>query len=79
MGQIIEIGKKVKKVPAKIFIEHRYCACGGEMFLKQSEPGEPPKLPHICAVCNKIDYFEVQYPRTIIEEDNHDPLKPILD
>lgn len=87
MAQIIEIGKKTKKVPAKLFVEHRYCSCGGEMLLKQPKPGEPPimlatwppKFPHVCNLCGKIDHFEEQYPRTIIEEDEIDVLKPVLD
>ena len=87
MGQIIEIGKRTKKIPAHIFIEHRYCSCGGEMFLKRPEPGEPPirietwppRFPHICNVCGKVDHFEEQYPRTIIEEEKVDVINPKCD
>lgn len=83
MAQIIETGKKeIERVPAKVFLEYRNCTCGGRMIYQESFgtlATWPAQFTHKCNSCGKVESYMDKYPKTVIEEDNHDPLKPILD
>lgn len=83
MAQIIETGKKeIERVPAKVFLEYRNCTCGGRMIYQESfvRPATwPAQFTHKCNSCGKVESYMDKYPKTVMEEDAHDPLKPILD
>ena len=68
-----------KRVETKVYTEHMYCECGGEMKQQQSINGSdmmvttslavwPPRYYHYCDKCNKCEGLTETYPRLVYEE-----------
>ena len=59
-----------KRVETKVYTEHMYCECGGEM--KQNTivilGTYPPTYSHICNRCGKTAGLNDMYPRIVYEE-----------
>jgi hypothetical protein len=62
---------QTKRVETKVYTEHIYCECGGEM--KYEEPfgilsTYPPIYYHICNKCRAFKNYQYIYPRIVYEE-----------
>lgn len=61
----------VKKVETKVYTEHLYCSCGGELTATDSahQSGTGPTLYwHSCDKCDKVVDLDNIYPRLVYEE-----------
>ena len=61
----------IKRVETKVYTEHLYCDCGGEM--KRSTDGVvlctyPSQYGHVCDKCGKTENYHDCYPRIVYEE-----------
>ena len=60
-----------KRIETKVYTEHMYCECGGEM--KRDEcmgtvSTWPPLYYHTCDKCGKYGSYHSTYPRIVYEE-----------
>lgn len=70
----------IKRVETKVYTEHMYCECGGEMKRPETKLDDfgtgiettvltwPPKYFHYCDKCGKDKAFDCAYPRMVYEE-----------
>lgn len=71
---------KIKRVETKVYTEHMYCECGGEMKMPETKFDGfgacvestvltwPPRYFHYCNKCGKDKALDYIYPRIVYEE-----------
>lgn len=60
-----------KRVETKVYTEHMYCECGGEMRRDDTLSivcTYPPTYYHICDKCGERKGYSDVYPRIVYEE-----------
>lgn len=68
-----------KRVETKVYTEHIYCECGGEMKMPETKINGcggitttvatwPPTYYHYCDKCDRGEYLFETYPRIVYEE-----------
>lgn len=67
-----------KRVETKVYTEHMYCECGGEMKMQETKFDDfqiqtsvlvwPPRYFHYCNKCGKDKALDYTYPRLVYEE-----------
>ena len=69
-----------KRVETKVYTEHLYCECGGEMRQTSAQIDEfgtgvlasvatwPPTYYHYCDKCDRREPLHETYPRIVYEE-----------
>lgn len=71
---------QTKRVETKVYTEHLYCDCGGEMTQEPANINDygigiaslvatwPPTYYHFCNKCGKQERLTETYPRIVYEE-----------